>query len=58
MFLRRIGVIIIILMAVCLRMENRYNNYYPDRFCLKEGIIEVSFSRSIGMIIITLMNFV
>ncbi len=36
--------IIILLMAVGLGMENRYNNYYADRFCLKEGVIELSIS--------------
>ena len=36
--------IIIILMGVGLRMENRCNNYYPDRFCLKEGVIELGIS--------------
>ena len=43
------GIIIIIPMlklmsSVRLSVENRYNNYYPNRFCLKEGIIELSIS--------------
>ena len=39
-------------------MEYRYNNYYPDRFWLKDGVMELGLGRSIGIINVTPIDFV
>ncbi len=39
-------------------MECWYNNYYPDRFCLKDGVMELGLGRSIGIINVTPIDFV